>query len=72
MLVIAIGTARSGSKGVPNKNLKKIGGHSLLDWSIKSTLQTKLISSYYLSTDSEEYANLAKAALPRYSPRGLD
>lgn len=74
MLVIAIGTARSGSKGVPNKNLKKIGGHSLLEWSIKSTLRTKLISSYYLSTDSEEYANLAKtngALVPFLRPKAL-
>jgi N-acylneuraminate cytidylyltransferase len=74
MLVIALGTARSGSKGVPNKNLKKIGGHSLLDWSIKSTLMTKLISSYYLSTDSEEYANFAKAngaLVPFLRPREL-
>ena len=30
MDVFALVTARSGSKGVPDKNLKKIGSHSLL------------------------------------------
>jgi N-acylneuraminate cytidylyltransferase len=58
--VFALVTARSGSKGVPDKNIKHIGGHSLLDWSIKSSLKTQSISQVYLSTDSEDYANIGK------------
>ena len=60
MKVFALVTARSGSKGVPDKNIKNIGGHSLLDWSIKSCLKSKSISQVYLSTDSEDYANIGK------------
>ncbi len=74
MKVFALVTARSGSKGVPDKNIKNIGGHSLLDWSIKSSLKTQLISNVYLSTDSEEYANIGKesgAFVPFLRPKEL-
>jgi CMP-N,N'-diacetyllegionaminic acid synthase len=72
--VFALVTARSGSKGVPDKNIKKIGGHSLLDWSIKSSLKTQSISKVYLSTDSEIYANIGKecgALVPFLRPNEL-
>lgn len=74
MKVIALVTARSGSKGVPDKNIKNIGGHSLLDWSIKSSLKAQSISQVYLSTDSEEYANIGKdsgALVPFLRPKEL-
>jgi N-acylneuraminate cytidylyltransferase len=66
--------ARSGSKGVPDKNIKNIGGHSLLDWSIKTSLKAQTISQVYLSTDSEEYANIGKecgALVPFLRPKEL-
>jgi N-acylneuraminate cytidylyltransferase len=72
--VFALVTARSGSKGVPDKNIKNIGGHSLLDWSIKSSLKAQSISQVYLSTDSEEYANIGKdsgAFVPFLRPKEL-
>jgi CMP-N,N'-diacetyllegionaminic acid synthase len=72
--VFALVTARSGSKGVPDKNIKHIGGHSLLDWSIKSSLKTNSISQVYLSTDSEIYANTGKecgALVPFLRPKEL-
>jgi CMP-N-acetylneuraminic acid synthetase len=72
--VIALVTARSGSKGVPDKNIKNIGGYSLLDWSIKSSLKAQSISQVYLSTDSEEYANIGKdsgALVPFLRPKEL-
>ena len=74
MKVIALVTARSGSKGVPDKNIKNIGGHSLLDWSIKSSLKAQSISNVYLSTDSEVYANIGKecgALVPFLRPKEL-
>ncbi len=74
MKVIALVTARSGSKGVPEKNIKNIGGHSLLDWSIKSSLKAQSISNVYLSTDSEVYANIGKecgALVPFLRPKEL-
>jgi CMP-N-acetylneuraminic acid synthetase len=72
--VIALVTARSGSKGVPDKNIKNIGGYSLLDWSIKSSLKAKSISQVYLSTDSEIYASIGKecgALVPFLRPKEL-
>jgi N-acylneuraminate cytidylyltransferase len=72
--VLALVTARSGSKGVPDKNIKNIGGHSLLDWSIKTSLKAQTISQVYLSTDSEEYANIGKecgALVPFLRPKEL-
>ena len=74
MKVIALITARSGSKGVPDKNIKNIGGYSLLDWSIKSSLKAKSISNVYLSTDSEIYASIGKecgALVPFLRPKEL-
>ena len=74
MKVFALVTARSGSKGVPDKNIKHIGGHSLLDWSIKSSLKTQSISQVYLSTDSQDYANIGKecgALVPFLRPKEL-
>ena len=74
MKVIALVTARSGSKGVPDKNIKNIGGHSLLDWSIKSSLKSQSISNVYLSTDSEIYASIGKecgALVPFLRPKEL-
>jgi N-acylneuraminate cytidylyltransferase len=61
MEVVSIIPARSGSKGITNKNLQEIGGKKLLDWSIKASLRTKNINRTLVSTDSQEYSNLALA-----------
>jgi N-acylneuraminate cytidylyltransferase len=61
MEVFGLVTARSGSKGIPDKNLKQIINHSLLEWSIKASLKTNLISKTFLSTDSADYAKLGKS-----------
>jgi N-acylneuraminate cytidylyltransferase len=61
MDVFALVTARSGSKGIPDKNLKQIGNHSLLEWSIKSALKSSEVTKVFLSTDSGEYAKLGES-----------
>ncbi len=61
MEIISIIPARSGSKGILNKNLQEIGGKKLLDWSIKASLQTKNINRTIVSTDSQDYSSLASA-----------
>jgi CMP-N,N'-diacetyllegionaminic acid synthase len=61
MDVFALVTARSGSKGIPDKNLKQIGNHSLLEWSIKSALKSSQITKVFLSTDSADYAKLGES-----------
>ena len=57
--ILAIIPARSGSKGVPNKNIRKLKGHSLLDWSISACKKSKLIDEIFVSTDSKEYQKIA-------------
>ena len=59
---IALIPARSGSKGVKNKNIRQICGHSLLEWSIKAALKSEQVNRVIVSTDSEEYAQLANEA----------
>jgi CMP-N,N'-diacetyllegionaminic acid synthase len=74
MNVFALVTARGGSKGIPDKNLKEIGNHSLLEWSIKSVLKSSQITKVFLSTDSAEYAKLGEsfgATVPFLRPAEL-
>jgi len=74
MEVFALVTARSGSKGIPDKNLKQIGNHSLLEWSIKSALKSSQVTKVFLSTDSAEYAKLGEsfgAVVPFLRPTEL-
>ncbi len=53
MEILAIIPARGGSKGVPNKNLRKLCGLSLLARSIGNARKSKFISRLIVSTDSE-------------------
>jgi CMP-N,N'-diacetyllegionaminic acid synthase len=59
--VVALIPARSGSKGVPNKNIRNLGGHSLIEWSVAACKRAKTIGRIFVSTDSEEYAELARS-----------
>ncbi len=58
MRKIAIITARSGSKGLPNKNILMVDGKPLLAYSIESALEAKVFDEIILSTDSQEYIDL--------------
>lgn len=51
-------TARGGSKGVPKKNIRMLGGHPLISWTIKAAQQSKVIDTLFVSTDSEEIARV--------------
>lgn len=72
--VIAIVPARCGSKGIKDKNLKELKGHSLLEWSIKSATKSKEIDRVFVSTDSESYGEIAKslgAEVPFLRPKEI-
>ena len=58
--VYAIIPARSGSKGVPNKNIIQLGGHPLIAYSIVVAKKCQSIDRVIVSTDSEEYAEIAR------------
>jgi len=52
-------TARSGSKGIPNKNIKELNNTPLLGYKIKTALALSPAENVWVSTDSVEYANIA-------------
>lgn len=71
---LAIIPARSGSKGLPNKNIKELCGLPLIAWSIKAGLKSKYIDKVVVTTDSQEYAEIAKsygAEVPFLRPNEL-
>jgi CMP-N-acetylneuraminic acid synthetase len=53
--------ARGGSKGLPGKNIRLLGGKPLIAWSIEHALAVKRIDRVIVSTDSEEIAAVARA-----------
>lgn len=57
---LAIIPARSGSKGLKNKNIMELNGMPLLAYSIKAALESEKFSHVMVSTDSKEYAEIAK------------
>jgi CMP-N,N'-diacetyllegionaminic acid synthase len=57
---LAIIPARGGSKGLPNKNIKRLCGKPLIAWSIEAGLACQFIDEVMVTTDSEEIANLAR------------
>jgi CMP-N-acetylneuraminic acid synthetase len=74
MNILAIIPARAGSKGVPNKNARMLGGKPLIAYSIEQALKSKFIQDIVVSTDSEEIAEIARefgAAVPFIRPAHL-
>ena len=52
--------ARSGSKGIKNKNIRLFCGKPLLYWTIKQAKKIKNFDEIILSTDSKKIANIGK------------
>ncbi len=57
---LAIIPARSGSKGLKDKNIKDLNGVPLLAYSIIAAKESGLFEEIMVSTDSEEYAKIAR------------
>lgn len=60
MNIYTVIPARSGSKGIPHKNIFPLGGHPLLAWSIEASLGSRLVTRTFVSTDSVKYAGIAR------------
>jgi N-acylneuraminate cytidylyltransferase len=58
--IVALIPARSGSKGVPHKNIKPLGDRPLIEWSIAACLTAASINRIIVTTDSEEYAQMSR------------
>lgn len=57
---IAIIPARSGSKALPDKNIKELCNKPLLAYSIESAIKSQMFDKIFVSTDSEKYAAIAE------------
>lgn len=57
---LAIIPARSGSKGLVDKNIKELCGVPLMAYSIRAAIESEMFNLIIVSTDSEKYANIAK------------
>ena len=51
--------ARGGSKGVPRKNLRMVGNHPLIGWSIRSGQESNHPRTVVVSTDDDDIAAIA-------------
>lgn len=74
MKAIAFIFARGGSKGLPGKNIRPLGGKPLIAWSIEHALAVRRIARVIVSTDSQEIAVVARehgAEVPFIRPEEL-
>jgi len=62
MEVVALICARDGSKGLPGKNIRPLGGRPLSAWSIAQARAVARIGRITVSTDSEQIAAVAREA----------
>jgi CMP-N-acetylneuraminic acid synthetase len=74
MKTVAIIFARGGSKGLPGKNIRPIGGKPMIAWAIHQALAVERIERVIVSTDSFEIATISKqygAEVPFIRPEQL-
>lgn len=74
MRVLGLIPARAGSKGVPRKNTKLLGGKPLLQYTAKAAHEARRLSRVILSTDDEEIADVGTRVgleVPFRRPREL-
>lgn len=57
---VALIPARSGSKRVPDKNIRPLRGHPLLAYTIRAAIDSGVFDAVVLSTDSEHYAEIGR------------
>lgn len=60
MRAIAIIPARSGSKGLKDKNIKELNGKPMMAYTIEAANSCGIFDCVHVSTDSEKYANIAR------------
>lgn len=71
---LAVIPARSGSKGLPDKNIRLLAGKPLMAYSIEAARDSGLFDRIYVSTDSEKYKEIGEdygASVPFLRPENL-
>ncbi|NRT73694.1 cytidylyltransferase domain-containing protein [Clostridium beijerinckii] len=72
--IVAIIPARSGSKGIKDKNIKKLSGKPLIAYTIEAAIRSKVFEDVIVSTDSEVYKKISEeygAWVPFLRPKEL-
>ena len=60
MRTVALIPLRGGSKSIPGKNIKPIGGLPLCAWVLRAAAFARMIDAVYVSTDSPEIARVVR------------
>lgn len=74
MSIVALVPARAGSRRIPGKNIRRLGGHPLLAYTVAAAQESGVFSHVVVSTDSEEIAAIARhygAEVPGLRPAEL-
>jgi len=74
MNVLALITARGGSKSIPKKNIAPLAGKPLIAWTIEAALQSRGLNRVIVSTDDKEIAQVGRdwgAEVPFMRPAEL-
>lgn len=72
--VLGLITARGGSKGIPCKNIRPIGGKPMIGWTIEAALNARHIDRVIVSSDDEQILSVAReygAETPFIRPANL-
>jgi CMP-N,N'-diacetyllegionaminic acid synthase len=72
--VVALIPARSGSKRVPGKNIRRLGAHPVMAYTVSAAVDSHIFDDVIVSTDDEEYAAIARhygATVPFMRPAEL-
>jgi CMP-N,N'-diacetyllegionaminic acid synthase len=72
--IVALIPARSGSKRVPDKNIRPLAGHPVIAYTIAAALGSEIFSEVIVSTDSDKYAEISNyygAQVPFLRPAEL-
>ena len=69
MKILAVIPARAGSKGIPNKNIRIIGGKPLIYYSMNNAKKSKYITDIIVSTDSETVKLISNQMGIKYKDR---
>lgn len=70
--IIAVVPARSGSRGLPDKNIRDLCGKPMLAYSIEAALGSDRFERVIVSTDSERYGAIAMSYGAEVAYRGVD
>lgn len=74
MKILALVLARGGSKRLPGKNIRKLGGKPLILWTLEAVRPVSVVCDCLVSTDSKEIADVCRKAgalVPWLRPREL-